>query len=380
MTFCGGHAIAHGDVLATLRELPDNEFDALLCDPPYGYGNHQPTVTELLAYLQGAEVDTGGDFMGHDWHVPSVTLWREALRVLKPGGALLSFGGARTGWLIALGLCASGFELRDELCWLYASGYPKTANVAWLIDKAAGILRKSSAPAVTPLAKQYEGRGTALKPAREPIYLARKALDGGIAKTVEQYGTGSLDIDACRYGQGDDKTPAPTTRVASEPWFTTSSDDLGGDDEKGWWPAHVAVDDAAAAIIGEKARFFFSAKVSTKEREWGCETLPMRSPGAMTGGRKEGSVGLTNPRAGAGRGKGAHNHHPTLKPIALARWLASMVKPPTDGQLLIPFSGAGSEMIGALEAGWPSVFGIEQDQDFIDIAHARIAAWSQGGP
>ena len=131
---------------------------------------------------------------------------------------------------------------------------------------------------------------------------------------------------------------------------------------------------------GGASRFFYSAKVSTKEREWGCAEIPMRASSEIHG-REEGSDGLNSPRAGAGRGNGARNHHPTLKPIALARWLARLIMPPTpNAQLLVPFSGAGSEMIGALEAGWPMVFGIEGEQEYVEISHARIAAWGKGSP
>lgn len=329
MRLSGDYAIAHGDVLATLRELPDASFDAVLCDPPYGFR-----------------------FMGKRWDydVPSVDVWREALRVLKPGAWLLSFGGARTFHRVAVGLEDAGFELRDCLSWLYGSGFPKSLNVG-------------------------NGYGTALKPAWEPILLARKSPVGTIAKTLAAYGTGALAIDACRI-DCDDKTPAPTARGDSRPWFTTAGADLGGDDSKGRWPANVIFDETASQTL-EQSRYFYCAKVSTKEREHGCAALPMRTAGECTE-RVDGSKGLENPRAGAGRGAGARNHHPTLKPIALTTWLATLIRPLTpDATILVPYSGAGSEMIGALEAGWPCVFGIDGEAEYIDIAHARIAAWSR---
>lgn len=416
MTFSGAHAIAEGDVLAVLRELPDNEFDAALYDPPYGYGSHQPTVDELMAYLRGAELDTGGDFMGNDWHVPSVSMLRELKRVLKPGAPLLSYGGARTGWLIALGLCAAGFELRDELVWLYAKGFPKSQNVSWVIDKAAGHVRKGDEPPITELAKQWAGTGTALKPAREPVYLARKALDGTMLTNMETWGVGPLDIDAARI---ESETPVQKAagNVGGYGGSTTGAYVKGTGKrfhDSGRWPANVVLDDGAGALLdaavgdrpstpypehtadgavlpltkrtaggyadsGGPSRFFYSAKVSTKEREYGCAALPMHSAGDVTD-RADGSAGLSSPRAGAGRGKGARNHHPTLKPVALNQWLASLIRPRVGGQLLVPYSGAGSEIIGALRAGWSAVFGIEKDPDFIEIAHARIAAWKEGEP
>lgn len=362
----GEHAIAHGDVLACLRELPDNSFDALMCDPPYGLS-----------------------FMGKKWDydVPSVEVWREAFRVLKPGAPLLAFGGSRTYHRIAVGIEDAGFDLRDCLMWLYGSGFPKSMNLGG-------------------------GYGTALKPSFEPIVLARKPLDGTVAANVAKWGCGALAIDACRIagppsvggrrGDGMGFHGADGVRVIDRSMVA------------GRWPANVILDEEAAAALDEQtgdrpstpfranvadgnvlalskrtaggyedsggpSRFFYCAKVSTKERELGCDALPMRTAGVVCG-REDGSAGLSSPRAGAGRGGGARNHHPTLKPIALARWLASLIKPPSersDATLLIPYSGAGSEVIGALQAGWPLVFGIEGEAEYIDIAHARIAAWSK---
>lgn len=451
------YAIAHADVLAALRELPDCSVDGVLTDPPYGLGSHQPTVDELVAYLRGAELDTGGDFMGKDWSVPSVTTWREVWRVMKPGAALLSFGGSRTYDLISLGLRAAGFEVRDCMTWLYAKGFPKSLNIGLAIDKAAGATREvvgtrtltgnaalstkekggtygvqvGSVPAkevpitapATALAQQWDGFGTALKPAWEPILLARKPIDGTVAENIARWGVGGLAIDACRigdevisqHGRSDSENVAMSGRNYAEP---------AGREWEGRWPANLLLDEGASAMLdaaagdrpsrksitrngggnqggdvftkrkgrpkadsgyadsGGPSRFFFSTKVSTKEREWGCEALPIRSAGECTD-REDGSAGLSSPR-GAGRGKGARNPHPTLKPISLTTWLARLILPPTpDATLLVPYSGVGSEMIGALLAGWPMVFGIEGDFEsvgYVDISHARIAAWLKGPP
>jgi hypothetical protein len=455
MSWSGEHAIAHADVLTALRELPDCSVDGVLTDPPYGLGSHQPTFDELIAYLRGAELDTGGDFMGKDWSVPSVTTWRELLRVMKPGAPLLSYGGSRTYDLITLGLRAAGFEVRDALMWLYAKGFPKSLNVGLAIDNAAGAERPvigtrvltgnaaistkekggtygvqvGSVPAkevnvtgpATELAQQWDGYGTALKPAWEPVVLARKPLDGTVAHNIERWGVGGLAIDDCRigteiitqHGRGDSQSPALAGPNVAEP---------AGREWEGRWPANLVLDEDAGAMLdaqagdrpsrksvtrngggnaggdvftkrkggakpdagysdsGGPSRFFFCTKVSTKEREYGCAELPKRSAGECTD-RIDGSAGLSNPRAGAGRGGGARNHHPTLKPVSLNAWLAALIKPPTDNAiLLVPYSGAGSEMVGALRAGWPSVFGIERDEDFVTIAHARIAAWAKGAP
>lgn len=424
MSFSGVHAIAHGDVLECLRDLPDNEFDALLCDPPYGFS-----------------------FMGKKWDydVPSVDMWREAYRVLKPGAPLLAFGGARTFHRIAIGIEDAGFELRDCLMWLYGKGFPKSQNIGLAIDKAAGAMRQvvgtrtltgnaaistkekggtygvqvGSVPAkevavtaaATPLAQQWDGYGTALKPAWEPIILARKPLIGTMVENIAAWGVGGLAINACRI----DRSADDVSGMSGANYARSAKPDADGR-----WPANLLLDEDAAAALdaqgphtksvkfgkgknrdadfmadgyvlplrnrtaggyvdsGGPSRFFYTAKVSTKERETGCESLPLRSVGEVTGGREEESAGLDSPRAGAGRGGGARNHHPTLKPIALTRWLASLILPPReDATLLVPFSGAGSEIIGALQAGWGQVFGIEGEAEYIEIAHARIEAWRQ---
>lgn len=422
------HGIVQGDVLASLRDLPSNEFDAVLSDPPYGFS-----------------------FMGKKWDydVPSVEVFRELLRVLKPGGLMLTFGGARTSHRMTCNIEDAGFEIRDVLMWLYGKGFPKSLNVGLAIDKAAGATREVvgtrtltgnaayvegghgfaemaqgkrttgskavdvTAPA-TPLAKQWDGYGTALKPAYEPIILARKPLDGTVAANVAKWGTGALAIDACRIdGAGDKPTFVRSGGESANAYGDglNRSNRTGDRTDEGRWPANLLLDEDAGAELdasvaptksvpyrenappegavlplkartaggyadaGGPSRFFYCAKVSTKEREAGCAALPQRTAGEMTESAEDGAR-LESPRTGAGRTGGARNHHPTLKPIALTRWLASLVKPPTEGaQLLVPYSGAGSEMIGALLAGWPLVFGIEGEAEYVEIANARIADW-----
>lgn len=426
----GEHAIARADVLAALKELPDCSVDGVLCDPPYGFR-----------------------FMGKTWDydVPSVEVWRELFRVMKPGAYLLSFGGARTFHRIAIGIEDAGFELRDCLMWLYGKGFPKSQDVSKAIDKAAGAEREVVGPGkrhnsrafgagegdadygtfaggvppvtapATDLAAQWAGYGTALKPAWEPILLARKPLDGTMAENVARWGTGGLAIDACRI-EAHGRPALVGTGIGYQTTGTggSGSSYAAGTTDEGRWPANLVLDDEAGAALdadvgnvpsrkavtrngggnqggalhtkrvgkvkpdsgytddGGPSRFFYCAKVSTREREHGCEHLPMHSAAEMTDSA-EGAARLQSPRTGAGRTGGAHNPHPTLKPIALTRWLASLIKPPTeDATLLVPYAGVGSEMIGGLLAGWPTVFGIEGDFDdvgYVNIAHARIAAW-----
>lgn len=286
MTFTGEHAIARGDVLAVLRELPADEFDGLFCDPPYGIR-----------------------FAGKRWDydVPSVEVWREALRVLKPGATLAAFGGSRTFHRVAVGIEDAGFELVDCLMWLYAKGRP-----------IAGHLR----------------------PSWEAITIARKP--GPRVK---------LDVDACKTDVG--RWPA---NVALDEGAAGILDEIVGERPSTPYRENVA----AGAVLpmkkrsaggysdtGGPSRFFYCSKVSTREREHGCPT----------------------------------NAHPTLKPISLTTWLSALIKPPTyNATLLVPYSGAGSEMLGALRAGWAAVLGIEGEQEYVDTAHARIAAWREGEP
>lgn len=414
------YEVVHGSVLDVLRGFRDSCFDACMCDPPYGFR-----------------------FMGKSWDyaVPSVETWAEVLRVLKPGAPLVAFGGSRTYHRLAVGIEDAGFELRDCLMWLYGKGFPKSQDVSKAIDKNAGHWRGRAGdvtsgnnalerpnyertPKGDPITAAWAGYGTALKPAHEPIVLARKPLDGTVVQNVARWGVGGLDIDGCRIGtagggnscpggdlckcQTDGRSYAPTQHP------TRREGDFGR------WPANLILDEEAGALLdasvgdrpsrpsvtrngggggmlpgaplkgvprpdsgysdsGGPSRFFYCTKVSTKEREAGCEHLALRSAGEVTDSNED-DARLDSPRTGAGRTGGARNYHPTLKPLSLTTWLGRLIKPPTtSGACLVPFSGAGSEMIGAALAGWPMVGGIEQDAEYIQIARARLAHWLKEG-
>jgi site-specific DNA-methyltransferase (adenine-specific) len=340
-----------------MATLDDNSVDSVVCDPPYELG-----------------------FMGKSWDSSGIaydaSVWSEALRVLKPGGHLIAFGSSRTYHRLASAIEDAGFQIRDQIQWLYGTGFPKSMDVSKAIDKAAGAEREVicqrkgqtktfnvgatqvvgdrnpvTAPA-TDAAKQWSGWGTALKPAHEPAVLARKPLIGTIAANVLKHGTGALNIDACRVG-----------------------------DPAGRWPANVCHDDSAenrAAFpqddTGHTARFFYSAKAQTGEREAGLDGLPMYSGGELTG-REDGAPGTQNPRAGAGRqSEGRRNMHPTVKPIALMRWCLRLVNPP-GGLVLDPFTGSGSTGCAAALEGMRFV-GAELDAQHAEIARLRIAYWA----
>lgn len=250
------NVILLGDCLDRLKELPDACVDSVVTDPPYGLGNREPTVEEIIAFLTvGASLDTKGDFMGKKWEIPSVAVWKEVYRVLKPGGHVLCFAGTRTWDLMALGLRAAGFEFRDTIAdefgtpvlqWCYGSGFPKSLNVSKAIDKHLGVAGDRKVVGIKPghedfanrttsghldfvtnsgltgfdrpwmhdpekqrayhlqtssaseEAKRFEGFGTALKPSWEPILVFRKPLDGTVVETVLKHGTGALNIDGTR--------------------------------------------------------------------------------------------------------------------------------------------------------------------------------------
>jgi len=299
-------SVIHGDAVEALPLLANDRFDAVVTDPPYEIG-----------------------YMAKAWDGHGVSyraaFWRDVLRVLKPGGHLLAFGGTRTYHRMTCAIEDAGFDIRDSLHWLYATGFPKSLNVG-------------------------TGQGTALKPAHEPIVLARKPFAGTVAQNVQAHGTGALNIGACRIQTADQ-----IEQFAPHP--------------SGRWPPNVLLDSYAAEDLGSPARFFFVAKPSRRERDLGCDALPSVSGGQATD-REDGSAGVNNPRAGAGRTGGARNWHPTVKPLTLMRYLVRLVTPP-GGCVLDPFAGSGTTGMAAHLEGF-GFLGIEAEEAYIPITVARI--------
>ncbi|HWL86650.1 MAG TPA: hypothetical protein VNO21_12655 [Polyangiaceae bacterium] len=416
------YRILRGDLRSaeTLAQLESNSFDALLSDPPYGLS---PDGKARTWDDISAERGRGG-FMGQAWDaaVPGPTFWREMLRVLKPGAPLLVFGSTRTYHRLAGAIEDAGFEIIDTLEWIHGQGFPKSLD----IPKA---LKRSRRARAGRLAATWTGYGTALKPAHEPIVVAQKPRAGTYVQNVERWGVGGFAIDACRvHSDWSERSESwkrsghsakPTAqKIAAPPGVGIQCHRLGR------WPANLVLDEEAGAVLdaqsgpltsgartgrrrapktkntygafarrneapaegdaGGASRFFYCAKASRWERELGCEHLPLRSAGEMTGGRKDGAAALNCPCTGAGRNHGARNHHTTLKPIRLTTWLASLVLPPPRAdlprRLLVPFAGAASEMIGALSAGWDECVGIESGEDYVAIAEARLRRWLEAPP
>ncbi len=371
------YEIVHDDAMEVLTRMTDNSVDAIVTDPPYGLS-----------------------FMGKKWDydVPSVMIWKECLRVLKPGGYLLSFAGSRTYHRMAVNIEDAGFEIRDQIMWLYGSGFPKSHNISKAIDKAAGAEREVigfdqvaaskankkasgemnaryrnseaandngatiTAPA-TPEAKQWDGWGTQLKPAHEPIVMARKPFKGTVANNVLEHGTGALNIDASRIDYNGEK-PNIGGRGAHTRGDGYGFKALGEDleaDPTGRWPANIIHD----GIEDEWARYFYCPKASKAERNAGLEDFPKQGKDrhwAQSEGRKdEGEQASSFPVA---------NLHPTVKPVALMEYLVRLVSPP-GGVVLDPFLGSGTTGVAAIKQGFHFI-GIEREADYIPIAEARM--------
>ena len=432
-----------GDCRHIIATLPDCSVDSIVTDPPYELG-----------------------FMGKAWDGSGIAydieLWRQCLRVLKPGGHLLAFGGTRTYHRMAVAIEDAGFEIRDSIHWLYGSGFPKSLDVSKAIDKAAGAEREVvgsrvendipggqlhaenrgerhtidiTAPA-TVAARQWEGWGTALQPAHEPIVVARRPLSGTVAATVLEHGTGALNIDGCRVGTEvvqintyAERGPFGESQVGNEYSTATAA---------GRWPANLVIthhancgDQCATGCpvaelnqqsgqstapnktftitksgngtlnrndggifdadrsslyvgygdTGGASRFFavtewdpiadaipfrYTPKPSRAERNAGLAALPERQA------QKGNSGGIA-----ARRGETAQpvaNTHPTVKPIALMRWLVRLVTPP-GGTILEPFAGSGTTMAAAILED-RHVIGCELTADYLPIIKGRIA-WAQ---
>jgi site-specific DNA-methyltransferase (adenine-specific) len=395
----GGITIILGDCLERMAETAESSVDAMVTDPPYGLS-----------------------FMGKAWDhgVPGVPFWTEALRVAKPGAHLLAFGGTRTYHRLACAIEDAGWEIRDCVMWVYGSGFPKSLDVSKAIDKAAGAERAvvgrvagmgkqnpewngtaqgrttnsfkpeydATAPA-TDAARQWQGWGTALKPAWEPILVARKPLTGTVAANVLAHGTGAINVDGCRV-EGPKGVPASLSDTGIHGWRTGGEALVAKAEVLGRWPANLIHDGSDEVLglfpdskgqqgfvgakhgdrssvnaygdyvprpdtpprgdSGSAARFFYTAKAS----------------GADRGNEAWDALPLLGEPAGEFR-----NEHPTVKPLALMRYLCKLVTPP-GGIVLDPFMGSGTTLLAAKHLGRKAI-GIELEERYCEIAAKRLA-------
>jgi len=369
--------------------MDECSVDSIVTDPPYGLS-----------------------FMGKGWDkgVPGVEFWVEALRVAKPGAHLLAFGGTRMVHRLAVAIEDAGWEIRDRIHWVYGSGFPKSHNVSKAIDKAAGLERevvgesniniyesnknhkfyvegegnpayskgKITAPA-TPAAQQWDGWGTALKPAVEPIILARKPFKGTVAANVLEWGTGAINVDGCRVEYQDDADRAgatPQGRVTSKNIGSIAvTPDAGRGEsrveferpkQQGRFPANLIHDgsDEATAGMGDASRYFYCAKAGKKDRDEGLREW--RETTTDDGRTKP----IENPYLRCNTER--KNHHPTVKPTDLMAYLCRLITPP-GGTVLDPFNGSGSTGKAAVREGF-NYIGCELDPEYVEIARARIEA------
>lgn len=349
-------AIHHGNCLDVMRGMPAESVHAVVTDPPYGLS-----------------------FMGRGWDhsVPGPEFWVEALRVMKPGAHLLAFGGTRCFHRLAVAIEDAGAEIRDCIMWVHGMGFPKSHNIGKAIDRERGAVREQIGPKrrgaqtestgrygawgdgiidtvpATDDARKWDGWGTALKPAWEPIIMARKPVVGTVAANVVATGCGALNVDACRVPMGDEYNPDLMQRQHKSegaiPGAFGAAALIGREipmyKPGGRWPANVVHDGSPDVMRlmpecggDSAARFFYCAKANTTERYEGA----------------------------------ADNDHPTVKSTELMRWCVRMVTPP-GGVVLDPFMGSGSTGKAAVSEGFNFV-GIELDEHFCDVAAGRIAS------
>jgi site-specific DNA-methyltransferase (adenine-specific) len=405
-----------GDCLDKLKELDDNSVDSIVTDPPYGLA-----------------------FMGKKWDydVPSQAIWEECMRVLKPGGHILSFAGSRTYHRMAVRIEDAGFEIRDQIMWIYGSGFPKSHNIGKAVDKLQGNEREvvgdnpnhrgdsqfnneytkglGQDGTITKGNSDWEGWGTALKPAHEPIVMARKPLIGTVADNVLEYGVGGINIDGCRVeykNEADEKSSIPGSLNSNQNNSLFGMGEGHEHNTQGRFPANIILDEEAGRILDEQSgksksspnkwegdnnaaiygkyekgvrqstfsdnggasRFFYCPKASKKDRDEGCDGLPQKANVFMSPDSRMDKEHYERTSPGMERFKTEpkSNFHPTVKPTDLMAYLVRLVTP-KGGVVLDPFMGSGSTGKACVREGM-NFIGIEREEEYMEIAKSRIEA------
>ena len=384
-----------GDCFEVMAQMPENSVDSIVTDPPYGLS-----------------------FMGKDWDhgVPGVHFWTEVLRVAKPGAHMLAFGGTRTFHRLICAIEDAGWEIRDTLGWLHGQGFPKSHNAAIAITKKYNPDWQQGQP-LSIEAMPWQGWGTALKPAWEPIILARKPLIGTVAKNVLEYGTGAINVDGCRIYTDDKlqhggplRTNSGDTRSGKAlGMFQDGTQNTYEQNNLGRWPANILHDGSEEVMevfpnssvtgnrkiknrvqqevgqtpftrgqdapeyvdSGSAARFFYCAKASKQDRDEGCEG--MDEINFKKWNERPGNRGIADkyPDGSPRPETTARNNHPTVKPTDLMRYLCRLITPP-NGIILDPFAGSGSTGKAAKLEGFNFIL-IEKESQYCEIARKRIA-------
>ena len=486
--------VRHGDCLEVLRGLPDNSVDSVVCDPPYGLSNTKPQqVADVLAAWVTGDTEavpaTKGGFMGKDWDsfVPPPAVWAECLRVLKPGGHMAVFAGARTQDLMGLSIRLAGFEIRDTLGWIYGSGFPKSMDIPKAIDKGGGLSPEIQAQALraareradltreqvavavgctassvrdweegraratgrpiehitpspqyrskladllgytdderkitgttidrrndgtviglghsgvtygdssTDAAREWSGWGTALKPAIEPIILARKPLDGTVAANVLEHGVGGLNIDASRVHAPDAQEGRKRHgggNAVSPSMMGPLNPDVRPASPAGRFPANVLLDEHAAAEMDRQSGVLKSGEIkatpNTARSQGVCygsfaASKPNDHPPSEGGASrffpvfKYQAKAPKKERPVLEREDGSKIQHPTVKPLSLMSWIVTLTTPP-GGLVLDPFAGSGTTLQAARDKGFRAI-GIEQDPDYIRLIETRLETAADG--
>lgn len=407
-----------GDCLDVMRTFEDNSIDTIITDPPYGLS-----------------------FMGKKWdyEVPSIEVWRECLRVLKPGGTALIFAGSRTQHRMAVNIEDAGFILKDTIMWLYGSGFPKATDIGKQIDKlqgnereeigienkakstfhsqnVGGEITKIDNIKITKGNTEWEGyKSHGLKPAYEPIIIAMKPNEGSYANNALKWGVAGLNVDGGRIGHNEDLS----IKREGTKKLDTNNQGWGfkavSRDNKGRFPANIILDEEAARLLDEQSgvlksgggnkanikpksrnsqvpstinggdwdvniggasRFFYCAKASKKERNRGCDRLEDHNPCYESHRPNyKNTKGIETPYAGTGRsGNNLKNNHPTVKPLALMKYLVTLTMMPNPDQVYLdPFCGSGTTLMAVKELG-RNYIGIEKEKEYIKIAKCRVNA------